>query len=150
MTHFRLRTAGRPVVGSLVGRLVALAVLIAIAAAHHVLPAAAAEARVPSGARLLMIADVGCPYCARWEREVGVAYDRSDEGRFAPIVRLQRGAGEAKRYSRVLYSPTFIVVRDGVEVGRLVGYPGADFFWGMLAPILEKAGYRAPAPAIGR
>jgi hypothetical protein len=26
-------------------------------------------------------------------------------------------------------TPTFIFVRDEVEVGRIVGYPGAELFW---------------------
>jgi hypothetical protein len=32
----------------------------------------------------------------------------------------------------VRYSPTFVVVMDGREIGRIEGYPGEAFFWGLL------------------
>jgi hypothetical protein len=40
--------------------------------------------------------------------------------------------------SRPRYTPTFVVVQDGTEVGRIEGYPGEDFFWGLLGRILEQ------------
>jgi hypothetical protein len=40
------------------------------------------------------------------------------------------------------------VAEDGIEIGRIAGYPGADFFYPMLDEILEKLPplqpYRAP------
>lgn len=97
--------------------------------------------------RLIMIEDPGCPYCARWDREVGAAYLASAEGRFAPLTRRRRGHADVVRFANVVYSPTFIVVHDGVEIGRIVGYPGADFFWGLLGQILARAGFEADAKA---
>ena len=35
---------------------------------------------------LVMVRDPGCPYCARWEAEVGHSYRASKEGKFAPLV----------------------------------------------------------------
>ena len=96
---------------------------------------------------LIMVADPGCPYCARWEEEVGIAYAASEEGRFAPLVRRQRDDPEVKRFGRIIYSPTFVLVRDGVEVGRIVGYPGPDFFWGLLGKLLEQAGFEPGSSA---
>jgi hypothetical protein len=40
--------------------------------------------------------------------------------------------------SRPRFTPTFIVVQDGAEIGRIEGYPGEDFFWGLLGRILER------------
>jgi hypothetical protein len=37
-------------------------------------------------------------------------------------------------------------VRDGREVGRIVGYAGADFFWTDIERLVAKAG---PLPAPG-
>lgn len=96
---------------------------------------------------LIMVADPGCPYCARWEEEVGIAYAASEEGRFAPLVRRRRDDPEVKRFGKIIYSPTFILVRDGVEVGRIVGYPGPDFFWGLLGRLLEQAGFEPGSSA---
>ena len=42
--------------------------------------------------------------------------------------------------SLVGFTPTFILVEDGQEVGRIEGYPGADFFWGLLGMVMEDAG----------
>nr|PZN76044.1 MAG: hypothetical protein DIU57_17750 [Pseudomonadota bacterium] len=91
--------------------------------------------------KLILVADPGCPYCARWEEEVGKAYAASEEGRFAPLERRERDDPEVKKFGNIIYSPTFILVRDGVEVGRIVGYPGPDFFWGLLGKLLEQAGF---------
>jgi hypothetical protein len=38
----------------------------------------------------------------------------------------------------VSFSPTFVLVEQGREIGRITGYPGADFFWGMLAELIQK------------
>jgi hypothetical protein len=38
----------------------------------------------------------------------------------------------------VVGSPTFVLIESGKEIGRIVGYPGADFFWGLLAQLIEK------------
>jgi len=96
-----------------------------------------------SDVRLIMIEDPGCPYCARWHNEVGIAYAASAEGRFAPLVRRGRNHPDVAQFDNVIYSPTFIVVRNGVEIGRIIGYSGPDFFWGFLARLLKQAGFRA-------
>jgi len=106
-----------------------------------------------SGVRLVMVDEAGCPYCARWDAEVGVGYPNSAEGRFAPLVRIRIGHPDLARFGRLVYTPTFLVVRDGAEVGRIVGYPGAHFFWPMLTEILAKTGFKPaesrPGPSAG-
>jgi len=92
--------------------------------------------------RLFMIEQRGCIYCAMWDREVGDAYHMTNEGRIAPLERLDLRApapeGVAFR-SPPVFTPTFILVQDGQEIGRIDGYPGEDFFWGLLGRMLEKA-----------
>ena len=95
-----------------------------------------------AGVHLIMVELAGCPYCARWDREIGISYGASPEGRFAPLVRLPRNHPALSAFADSIYSPTFIVVQDGVEIGRIVGYPGADFFWGLLDRILAQAGFK--------
>jgi hypothetical protein len=92
-------------------------------------------------AELVMFEEAGCSWCQRWHREVGAGYPLSDEGRRAPLRRLH--IQEARRSGVVLagpvtVTPTFVLVDSGVEVGRITGYPGADFFWGMLAEMLAR------------
>ncbi len=66
---------------------------------------------------------------------------KAAEGRFAPLKRVRRGAPEIRGFNPVVYTPTFIVVRSGEEIGRITGYPGQDYFWSELTPILSAAGF---------
>jgi hypothetical protein len=39
----------------------------------------------------------------------------------------------------VRISPTFVLTDDeGREVGRIVGYPGPDFFWGLFSDMISR------------
>ena len=101
----------------------------------------AAGTKGPPTAALIMIEEAGCPYCERWHEEIGSGYHKSDEGRFAPLTTYFDNEPEAARFKSIAYSPTFIVVQGSKEIGRIIGYPGAHFFWPMLDEILAKIGY---------
>lgn len=103
-----------------------------------------ADAAAPEASRVLMMfEEPGCPYCARWKREVEVPYRNSPEGAFAPLAFRDIGGEDAKKIGRIVYSPTFVLVDGGKEVGRIVGYTGADFFWGEIEILFRRAGYAA-------
>lgn len=90
---------------------------------------------------LLMFESPGCPYCARWRAEVGQAYARSAVGRRAPLrnVALDHpNDADVALQSPVVVSPTFVLADNGREIGRIVGYPGEDFFWGFLDNLIRK------------
>lgn len=92
-------------------------------------------------AELLMFESRGCPWCERWRQEVGVAYPNTAEGRRAPVRRLdlaQALESGVKLAMPVTISPTFVLAEKGREIGRITGYPGADFFWGLLAELIAK------------
>ena len=38
----------------------------------------------------------------------------------------------------VIYTPTFVLIDNGKEIGRIIGYPGEDFFWGLLNEMVGK------------
>ena len=89
---------------------------------------------------LVMIEQAGCSYCARWNRDVAPEYPLTPEGQFAPLRRVDLRAplpGDLQFDTRPVYTPTFILMRDGTEVSRLEGYPGEDFFWGLLGRMLD-------------
>ena len=92
-------------------------------------------------AELLMFESETCEWCERWHEEIGPAYGKTRFGRIAPLRRIDidRTVPAAYRAVRGLaYTPTFVLWHRGREVGRLVGYPGEDFFWPLLERLLDK------------
>ncbi len=92
-------------------------------------------------AELIMLQQPGCEWCVRWHAEIGVAYPKTEEGRLAPIRFVditEPWPDDLDNIARERLTPTFILVEDGVEIARLRGYPGADFFWPLLGEMLEK------------
>lgn len=99
--------------------------------------------------RLLVVESPGCLYCAIFEREIAPAYAAAPEGRAAPLVRMRLGEpppdGMTLAYPAGV-TPTFVLIGpDGTERERLIGYPGADFFWGYLGEIFAR--HRVVVPA---
>lgn len=109
-------------------------------------PARAASGPLPGGLRLVMVETQSCVYCIRWHKEVGPSYPLSDAGRRAPLVRRELGDASLGGLKKVVYTPTFILVLDGEEIDRLVGYPGAEYFYSELADMLAKVEQRPGQP----
>lgn len=90
---------------------------------------------------LLMFEQPGCIYCAAWNAEIAPEYPLTEEGKAAPLRRLQLRETLPEGLELVsppVFTPTFVLVDDGVEAGRIEGYPGEDFFWPMLGLLLDK------------
>ena len=89
---------------------------------------------------LVMVEQVGCIYCARWDEEIAPIYPKTPEGKFAPLRRLDIGdvADEIDVARRVIFTPTFLVVEDGAELARMEGYAGDEFFWPLLTEMLQE------------
>ena len=103
----------------------------------------AADADLFDGANhLVMVDDEGCVYCVKWDREVRQGYEASPEGRFAPLTKTRLGSKDLSSLARLAYTPTFVLIVRGQEAGRIVGYAGADFFWGEIDRLYAKAGFR--------
>lgn len=85
--------------------------------------------------RLLMFESDSCYWCARWDDEIGGIYAITQEGRAAPLQRVDIFGEHPKNVeikSRPAFTPTFILLQDGTEIYRMEGYPGPDFFWSLL------------------
>jgi hypothetical protein len=91
---------------------------------------------------LVMVDDRGCVYCAKWDRDVSAGYQASEEGRFAPLQRRVKGHPDLTGISGLAYTPTFVLLARGQEVGRIIGYGGEDHFWGELGRLMLRAGFR--------
>ncbi len=90
---------------------------------------------------LIMVDEPGCSYCRKFDAEIGGSYNRTAQGRFAPLVKVRRKARELSGFNPVIYTPTFILVRRNEELGRITGYPGAEYFYSELDGLLAKVGF---------
>ena len=92
-------------------------------------------------AELVMFDQPGCVWCQRFETEVAEGYQRSEEGRRVPLRRVdirQQDSAGFMLAQHVRITPTFVLVDNQREVGRLTGYPGKDFFWTELATLTGR------------
>ncbi|MFB9150092.1 hypothetical protein [Roseovarius ramblicola] len=93
----------------------------------------------PRAAELLMVERHGCHWCDRWNAEIGPIYPKTDESLRAPLRRAQihELPGDIAFTSRPVFTPTFVLIDDGRELGRIEGYAGDEFFWFLLGQLLD-------------
>jgi hypothetical protein len=106
-----------------------------------VLSALALDCRGVRAAELVMFEEPGCAWCRRWHAEIGRGYALSDEGRLAPLRRVHirdQTNVDILLERPITATPTFVLVEGNREYGRIMGYPGADFFYGLLEALLER------------
>jgi hypothetical protein len=106
---------------------------------HAAVATAIVTASSAWSAELVMISRHGCHWCQKWEEEIGKVYPNTDEAKRAPLQRFDINAlpENISFTSRPVYTPTFILIHEGQELGRIEGYPGEDFFWPMFGQLLD-------------
>jgi len=90
---------------------------------------------------LVMFEQANCAWCAAWTRQVGPIYPKTVEGHRAPLRRVDIHASrpdDLKGVAATPFTPTFVLMHEGREIGRISGYPGEDFFWGLLDQLMQK------------
>lgn len=99
-------------------------------------------------AELVMYERAGCPFCHDWHREIGPTYPKTTQGLVAPLLRRQLSDPPLQNVhldAPITVTPTFVLVESGREIGRIIGYPGPEFFFPILDELLERL--RTPANA---
>jgi hypothetical protein len=100
-----------------------------------------AEAASARGPELLMFEKPDCVWCRRWDAEIAPAYPRTTEGRLAPLRRIHirdQAIAGVSLVRPVMLTPTFVLVHGGREIGRILGHPGNEFFYGLLGELLKR------------
>jgi thioredoxin-related protein len=90
-------------------------------------------------AELLMLEQPGCVWCARFNAEIAPAWPNTEEGRLAPLRRVditEPWPEDLAGIRKERFTPTFVLVEDGNEIGRLRGYVGDEFFWYRIGELL--------------
>lgn len=92
-------------------------------------------------AELVMFEQAGCAWCARFNTEIAPGYPHTEEGKRAPLRRVDIHEPLPDDLADILverFTPTFVLVENGIEIDRLRGYPGDQFFWALLAEMIAK------------
>lgn len=90
---------------------------------------------------LVMFEAKGCPYCTRWNAEIGFVYGRTAEAARFPLRRVdvdEARPADLKDVAGIRFTPTFVVMEAGKEIGRIVGYLGEYQFYGLLGKIIGR------------
>ena len=100
-----------------------------------------AGAALASKPQLIMFEQWGCEWCEVWNEEIGPILPKTAEGKCTTFSREdihETESGILDRIKPIVFTPTFVVLEDGKEVGRVVGYAGEEFFWPQLSEHLKK------------
>ncbi len=92
-------------------------------------------------AELLMLEQEGCAYCEKFDREIAPAYPKTAEGKIAPLRRIdinEKWPEDLADIKPTTLTPTFILIENNQESGRLYGYNGDEYFWFLLGELLEN------------
>ncbi len=121
-----------------IGRLASMALALLVAAIWSAPGGTPGSAQA---AELVMFETQGCTWCEVWDAEIGAVYHKTEEGRAAPLRRVDidepRPPG-LTTLQGVVYTPTFVLLDAGREVGRILGYPGEGHFWSLLGELIER------------
>lgn len=90
---------------------------------------------------LIMFESPICEWCDEWHAVIGPIYPLTPEGKCAPLRSVdiyETRPGDLAHIGGIRFTPTFVLVEQGREVGRILGYAGEDFFWPLLAEQIEQ------------
>lgn len=94
-----------------------------------------------TAAELIMYEQAGCAWCKRFNEEIAPAWPNTEQGKRAPLRRVDIHQPAPADLANVVverFTPTFVLVDDGEEIGRLRGYPGDAFFWHLIDEMMAK------------
>ncbi len=94
-----------------------------------------------AAAELLYFRSDACTYCEQWDDEVGAIYSKTDEAKIMTLrpVDVHDPQPEDIAFVKgVVFTPTFVVVDKGQEIGRIVGYGSDFFFWENMAVMMKN------------
>ncbi|MGJ8686057.1 MAG: hypothetical protein ACSHWQ_01160 [Spongiibacteraceae bacterium] len=94
-------------------------------------------------AELLYFKLHNCPACQAFERQAGTLYQRTYAANIAPIRDLYMDDDDHEQRITLLgisppaIAPTFVLMHQNRELGRIVGYDQPSVFWSSLAELLR-------------
>ena len=96
-------------------------------------PSFSAEQNTPF--ELIFVTSEHCPFCKSWERDIGQIYKNTPYAKKATLRRVKVGDASSSLPANsvsVVGTPTFVIVKNDLEIGRIEGYQSRDlFFWAL-------------------
>ena len=94
-----------------------------------------------NSAELLLFEQEGCEWCEEWHKEVGASYFLTPIGKRIPLRRLDIGdpvPSDISFSSGIVFTPTFVLVENNQEIGRILGFFSEYQFWSLMEDLKEK------------
>jgi hypothetical protein len=125
-----------------------IAAFLALAGAQRPTDAAAEfTTETPSAVELVVIEARGCPMCQLFRDEIAPLYRATARGSRAPLRFVDVAHADLETMgltSPVEIIPTVVLMRDGTEVDRLVGYTGPEIFMRAIGVMLGESPRTVP------
>ena len=99
------------------------------------------QAAHAQSAKLLMFEEQYCSWCKKWDDEIGGIYHLTSQSCHAALNRVpitEKLPDAISLSEPIIYTPTFVLIYENKETGRITGYPGEDFFWSMLDDLIAS------------
>ena len=100
-------------------------------------------------AELIMFEQKGCVWCAKFNAEIAPAYGKTDEGKIAPLRRVDIDETIPEDLANITidrFTPSFVLIDNGEEIGRIRGYPGDEFFWFLVGDLIDQLQEKQTVP----
>jgi len=130
------------VIRPLASILLAATVLTSAASPHRAGAATELTAVPTSTIELIVIEARGCPMCQLFRDEIAPLYRTTARARLAPLRFVDVAHADIDAMglaSPVEIVPTVILMRDGTEIDRLVGYTGPEIFMRAVGAMLGES-----------
>lgn len=115
--------------------------LAAIVSGSHAAQDANSKARA-GAVELVVFEHADCRYCRIFRTDIAPRYNGSTQAGRAPLrfVSIEHNGTEGAGLNGAIHMvPTFVLMKEGREVDRIVGYWAPDNFFKMVAYMLLKA-----------
>ena len=92
-------------------------------------------------AELVMFKQDYCDWCEAWDNEIGQYYSVTEEGKLVPLRSVDidsKRPEDLSHLKNITHTPTFILMQEGEEIGRIIGYPGESNFYWLLNKLIQK------------
>lgn len=97
----------------------------------------------PATMELVVMEAPGCTYCTLFRRDVLPSYAASERAKDVPIRFVDVNDESAEQLgldSPIDMVPTFVVLKNNHEVGRIPGYVGPEFFFHSINHLIDGSG----------